>query len=82
MSNLNDVGLRKPSQESDKPDEKGVERKTHFRVTLGHDRHPHRIVSIWAVDRKSAKALAADENPDWDVVQARVSNQQDRSEDA
>lgn len=46
---------------------------THYRVTLSSDMHPHRIVSVLAADRDSAKQLAASENPGWEVVQARVS---------
>lgn len=82
MSNLNDVGLEKPSQQGDKAGMEGDGLDTHFRVTLGHDRHPHRIVEVCASDRESAKAVAADNNPEWEVVQARVSKKQTRAEGA
>lgn len=78
LNESKDAGLHKPSRQ----DPHGSSVDTHFRVTLGHDRHPHKIVSVWAADRHTAKLAAADENPEWEVVQARVSNHQTRSEEA
>lgn len=54
----------------------------HFRVTLSHEKMPHNIVSVWATDRFKAKDIAAQRHPEWEVVQARISNNQHRSQEA
>lgn len=58
------------------------EADVHFRVTLSRDRRPHMTISVWAPDRQSAKTLALELHPEWEVVQARISSKQIRSEEA
>lgn len=54
----------------------------HYRVTLYNQWNPNMTISVWAEDKESAKDIAAELHKGWDVVQARISNDQTRREEA
>jgi transcriptional regulator with XRE-family HTH domain len=43
----------------------------HFRVTIFHELNQNKTISVMAHDKESAKILAGQRYPDWDVVMAR-----------
>lgn len=44
----------------------------HFRVTLTHELNPIKTISVMAPDKDTAKNIAGQRYPDWDVTMARL----------